>query len=560
MSSFAPGEKSPEVPGPFSAPVNAALTESFGQSLEGISVQHDHASAAAMNARAYTVGSSISLGAGIHDDIANPESMEIISHEVAHALAGGGSGEQLIDSGRRGNDPGEAAAYAASTSFRDFVSGGQGKPPPRLAPAHGGKAAVHRFEAGEHADAVDGAQRTLDAANAAGGNYRYRPEAAAASQRPMTLSNGVQVSAGEITAMMGDFYGAYTRGQDGREHFDPMASFNAMDNADPEEMRALIARIRQERESVQNSLETGAPFEHTENAELESLTNGRRLQTDENGTTTGYSLMDLAQKNSNHFNTQDESGTDNNMGAYAAFHAQAMQAAQHAAGLPPGPERERAEQRALALEASSQHFLTDRFSAGHQFDKAQMVEENGGGMIANLRARTIHNQLDENGAMLQDGEGNRWRALGDSHWADDANAENRARAAQTSLGSYGDITDILSGRRAADEMLADPAATAHQTAPVFDEAENRRLQEHAKGLSVPGMLGDNVGEIALLPTMAETWAKQNVVHPVVDGATAAWNWAGQRANDVADGASRAWDSAGRAWDGVSRWGRELIGQ
>jgi hypothetical protein len=581
------------VPGPFSSPLNALLSESFGQSLDAIQVDRQHDSAAAMNAKAYTIGNKISLGAGIDDDVSDVHSMEVISHEVAHALAGGGSGEKLLDEGR--DDDGESAAHVASGSFRDYIASGARGAAPRLTPAFGGKAAVHRYEAGEHADAVDNAEATLKAANEAGGGHKVNQGGADQIKRTITLENGVTVHAGDITAMMGDFYGAYTMGADGKEHFDPAASFEAMNNAKPEEMEALLAKIKKERESVEGA-KNGGTFEHTENAEFESLTNDRHLKTDENGTTTGYSYMDLAQKNSNHFNQKDEVDadgnpiTDNNMGAYTAFHGMAMKAAQDAAALPPGEAKEKAEQKALALEASSQHFLTDRFAGGHQFDKEQMVAENGGGKIANLRARTIHDELNENGAMVENSKGERWRALGDSHWADEANAENRAHTAETVLNSYGDIDSILKGEKTAADFEKDKAATAHETAPVWDEAENKRLQEAGKDKSVLGMLANNVDEIGLLPTMVETWAKQEYheredwvkekgsdawswtkdtagdvrdwtkekANEIGDGASDAWDYTKDKAGDVEDWAEDKWDSAKETADDVVDYGSEKI--
>ena len=45
-------------------------------------------------------------------------------------------------------------------------------------------------------------------------------------------------------------------GPDGREHFDPAAAFEAMDNADPEEMDQILAHVRQEQAGVTDAIET----------------------------------------------------------------------------------------------------------------------------------------------------------------------------------------------------------------------------------------------------------------------------------------------------------------
>lgn len=70
--------------------------------------------------------------------------MEVIAHEVAHALAPTKKPTSLLD--RRG-DAGEQTAYGASTQFfRHFVDGGMRGQIPRLQPAHGGTALIHRHQ------------------------------------------------------------------------------------------------------------------------------------------------------------------------------------------------------------------------------------------------------------------------------------------------------------------------------------------------------------------------------------------------------------------------------
>lgn len=128
--------------GPFDPQLNEALSECFGQPLSGISLAHDTVGNAAIGAAASTQGTGISLGAGIGQDMSDAFSMEVIAHEVAHALAGGGSGEHEID---QPGDAGEDRADVAGRAFSQYVSGGLQGPAPRLDPAWGGKAKTHRF-------------------------------------------------------------------------------------------------------------------------------------------------------------------------------------------------------------------------------------------------------------------------------------------------------------------------------------------------------------------------------------------------------------------------------
>lgn len=505
------------VAGPFSQPVNAALTESFG-SLDGISVSRDESAAASMNAKAYTIGSSISLGSGIYDDVSDPFSMEVISHEVAHALAGGGSGETLVDDGRHGADPGEAAAYSASNAFRDFIAGGASGKAPKLAAAHGGRAMVHRFEAGEHADAVDGALQTLRDANAKEpGKYSIDGKTAAAMDRSVTLENGVIVSPGQITAMMGDFYGAYKKDDKGNETFDPMASFEAMNHADPKEMKQIIAKIEEERARVKELKERGGTEElqHADNSDLERITNDRKMTTDENGVTTGYSYLDLAQKNTNHFNAKDESGTDNNMGAYGALHAEAMKVAQEAADETDPAKKHALEDRALAMEASSQHFMTDRFAGGHQFDKQEMLDANGGGLKGNGSVKVVHDQMNDEGADVENASGDKWNAKGDGHWADGnpadgsrGQADSREIVAETVMNSYDQVSQIMAGRQTYDPALDDPTAVAKQTAPAWSDATNAQAQADGKAVGNGQRVEKAVDDPGAIAAGVETWAKR----------------------------------------------------
>ncbi len=508
--------------GPFSGPVNSLLAESFGQPLDGIQVLHGQDDTnRALDAHAHTIGNTISLGGKVRDDARDPFSMEVIAHEVSHALAGGGSGAKLVDGGK--DDAGESAAHAASSSFREFIDSGASGPAPALTPAYGGQAMVHRFEAGEHADAVDHATDTLKQAG-----HDVDPETAKLMEQKITLSNGQTVTQGQITAMMGDFYGAYTKGADGKDHFDPMASFNAMDHADPEEMKKIVAKIKEEQAGVTAQEKGGEQFDPSKAGDLEDITANRKLKTDENGTTTGYSFLELAKMNTNHFNTKDEAGTDNHMGAYGALHAAAMQSAADANDPSASPEaREEAQQRALALEASSQHCLTDRFASGHQFDKQQVIDENGGPSTdANLKVRAVHDDLNENGAKVENQGGTRWNAMGDGHWADDANATNRVHTADAVVASYGDVNAVLKGQKVApagdpdhlDKATQDDVnETAHERVPVWNDKLNDRCHQESKETDPHDVMIKNIGEIGVVDASAKRaaalWGQQ---HPLPD--------------------------------------------
>lgn len=102
--------------GPFNPQVNALLSQSFGQSLSDISVARgEGAKNRKISAEAHTIDRHISLGVHIKEDPSDAHSMEVIAHEVSHALARGGSGQHIIN---QAGDPGEHAAYDAGRQFK----------------------------------------------------------------------------------------------------------------------------------------------------------------------------------------------------------------------------------------------------------------------------------------------------------------------------------------------------------------------------------------------------------------------------------------------------------
>ncbi|HNH46396.1 MAG TPA: peptidoglycan-binding protein [Myxococcota bacterium] len=96
----------------------------------------------ALNAKATTRGKKMSFGSGMDLDPKDTESMEILGHEVAHALAGGGSGQTPVD---MPGDQGEQAADTAGERFAQWAAQDFTGAAPKLQPAAGGKAAVHRY-------------------------------------------------------------------------------------------------------------------------------------------------------------------------------------------------------------------------------------------------------------------------------------------------------------------------------------------------------------------------------------------------------------------------------
>lgn len=130
--------------GPFGADwLNGALGAAFGMDLDGIEVRFgQEAATAAVGGEAMTRGREISVGGGLREDGRDPHAMDVLAHEVAHALAGGGSGRAPLD---QPGDAGEEKAEEAGRRFADWARTGFQGPTPRLRPAAGGQAAIHRY-------------------------------------------------------------------------------------------------------------------------------------------------------------------------------------------------------------------------------------------------------------------------------------------------------------------------------------------------------------------------------------------------------------------------------
>lgn len=120
--------------GPFSDPLNQALSTAFGRDVGHLPPARLDGATGAIGARGYTAGEQMVLNPSDGD------ALGLAAHETAHALAGGGRGDSLVDGS---GDAGEAGAAAAERSFGAGFAAGR---LPSLSPATGGGAAIHRAE------------------------------------------------------------------------------------------------------------------------------------------------------------------------------------------------------------------------------------------------------------------------------------------------------------------------------------------------------------------------------------------------------------------------------
>lgn len=125
--------------------VDGALAAAFGDRIFGLNAAFGEAAANdAIGAEAHAEGKDMSFGTGVRPDAADPASLELIGHEVAHALAPQGKTAGVDLAG----DKGEQGAGDAGKRFRAWGERGFAGAAPSLKPAVGGQAQIQRSPTG----------------------------------------------------------------------------------------------------------------------------------------------------------------------------------------------------------------------------------------------------------------------------------------------------------------------------------------------------------------------------------------------------------------------------
>ena len=418
------------------------------------------------------------------------------------------------------------------------------------------KRQIHRFEGGEHKNAVDGAVELLEKTPPANRPaVKVDPQVAQLMTSKITLGNGLKVMPGDLTAMMGDFYGVYNK--DGS--FNPQKSFENMNSPDNRaEMEVILAKIKKEEGTVQDALHDKGAFVASTPKELEKLTFKRHKKTDADGAVSGLSMLELAERNNAHFSAKDSKGTDNNMGAYESFHKMALEAA-----------RDGNENLARAYEASGMHFLTDRHAGGHQFEKAGVHNAyKEGGAISPLLQTTspvvalysairngdtfsqgathiVHNRFNKEGINVSNESGDKpWLAKGDNHWADHDNEENRYQTAKSVYTSYSELNSAFNGK--SPEEIEKEGYAARKTVPKFDDQNQKNAEDMARNISGAEVISEEKENLNLIGPLAQRkWVN-------------AKNWVGDKWQGAKDLGGRAVDWGKEKWQGAKDLGGQAV--
>jgi len=194
--------------------------------------------------------------------------------------------------------------------------------------------------------------------------------------------------------------------------------------------------------------------------------------------------VNIAKTNFDHF------GTDA-VACYLAGHVLAQQMARMAGRMPPGDQRGLELNRAYAVNAFADHFLTDLFAAGHMRTPRRALYALGGGDevksgFASLLAQRMHDEDNKFGLWVQNRVGDRWVAYGDKRYRDGVNAGNRKVLKKAIQRSMDEVWEAFSTARVRDndsevlgyipelvwEIDKEPTASKHRDdrrnwAPLF---------------------------------------------------------------------------------------------
>lgn len=285
--------------------------------------------------------------------------------------------------------------------------------PSQAAPGRSGGGHKVRFEGGEHTAIGD--QITLYFSPSQPGVKAYTA--------PLSLPNGLSLTYGQILALGGDFYGDPDHPiSDGATPADRQARFaNAYNSlatkaSSESEAMQILAVMKIEIDAVNKAVDAGLPAS-TAYKQL-----GDTLSERWNRITGGGSVISpwipmgrylkLAATNWDHFSQCA-------VLAYTAGHAVALQAAVAARSVPDPQQQQIALQRAYAMNAFADHFLTDLFSAGHMRSPRKQLNDtvtpaSAGGLLT----RYMHDEDSANGLYVGNQRGNQWKAYGDKRYFD----------------------------------------------------------------------------------------------------------------------------------------------
>ncbi|MHA3734798.1 phospholipase [Pseudomonas sp. Eth.TT006] len=325
-----------------------------------------------------------------------------------------------------------------------------------------------RFEGGEHTTIGD---NTLL-------RFVENAEPIRAQNVQLHLPNGLALTYGQILALGGDFYGVVDRPiNEGATPADRLNRFNAAFDslavlpASRAEAPQILAVMQKEIDAVKQAIKEGKPAHEAYDAL------GDKLSEEWNKLTGGGSFISalfplgrylkLAANNADHFGEWARL-------AYIAGHTAALQTAVAARAN----HDEQQLERAYAMNAFADHFLTDLFSSGHlRVPRKELAAVVTPSDLGSLVSRFMHDEDSKFGLKVRNARGDQWRAYGDKRYFEASDTDNRTQVNLAVQASADEIfAAYLSGNVpapstfAALQRLPDPTAVlnlAGNFSPLF---------------------------------------------------------------------------------------------
>ncbi|MGZ9666386.1 phospholipase [Pseudomonas sp. GNP014] len=308
-----------------------------------------------------------------------------------------------------------------------------------------GKAQL-RFEGAEHTAIGD---NTLL-------RFSENAEPIRAQNVPLHLPNGLALTYGQTLALGGDFYGVVDRPiNEGATPADRLNRFNAAFDslavlpASRAEAPQILAVMQKEIDAVKQAIKDGKqPHEA-----YDAL--GDTLSEEWNKLTGGGSFVSalfplgrylkLAANNADHFGEWARL-------AYIAGHTAALQTAVAARAS----HDEQQLERAYAMNAFADHFLTDLFSSGHlRVPRKEMAAVVTPSDLGSLVTRFMHDEDSKFGLKVRNAHGAQWRAFGDKRYFEASDADNRTQVNLAVQASADEVfATYLSGNAPAPSAFA----------------------------------------------------------------------------------------------------------
>ncbi|WP_445179781.1 phospholipase [Pseudomonas sp. McL0111] len=303
-----------------------------------------------------------------------------------------------------------------------------------------------RFEGGEHTAIGD---NTLL-------RFVENAEPVLAQNVQLHLPNGLAPTYGQVLALGGDFYGVVDRPiNEGPTPVDRLQRFNAAFDslavlpASKAEATQILAVMQKEIDAVKQAIKDGKqPHEA-----YDAL--GDTLSEEWNKITGGGSFVSalfplgrylkLAANNADHFGEWAKL-------AYIAGHTAALQTVIAARAT----QNEQQLERAYAMNAFADHYLTDLFSSGHlRVPRKAMAAAVTPSDLGSLVTRFMHDEDSKFGLKVRNARGDQWRAFGDKRYFDATDADNRAQVNQAVQASADEVfAAYLSGTLPAPSTFA----------------------------------------------------------------------------------------------------------